>query len=280
MSQFAIAGLQLALKNQDNSFIVASEIEKAKQRFPWLNMVVVGELACFGPNPANALPVPNKTEAMFCELAKKHGIWIIPGSMFELDDGKVYNTMPVISPDGEVVCRYRKIYPFYPYEAGVETGSEFVVFDVPNIGRFGLSICYDMWFPETTRELVSLGAEVIIHPTMTNTLDRDLELSIARTNAAVNQCYFFDVNCAGDLGNGLSTVVSPEGRVLHTAGENSEVIAVEIDLSTVRRTRERGLMGLGQPLKSFRDNTIEYSVYSHQQGTFDELGPLDLPTSK
>ena len=50
--------------------------------------------------------------------------------------------------------------------------------------RAGISICYDMWFPETTRSLVAMGAEVILHPTMTNTIDRDVEQSIARASAA------------------------------------------------------------------------------------------------
>jgi predicted amidohydrolase len=57
-----------------------------------------------------------------------------------------------------------------------------------------------MWFPETTRQLAALGAEVILHPTMTDTIDRDVELPIARANAAMNQCYFFDVNGVGDGG--------------------------------------------------------------------------------
>lgn len=59
----------------------------------------------------------------------------------------------MIDPDGEIVASYRKMFPFRPYEAGVEAGGEFRVFDVPGIGRFGLSIRYDIWFPETSRQL-------------------------------------------------------------------------------------------------------------------------------
>ncbi len=95
----------------------------------------------------------------------------------------VYNTTSVIDPQGEVVRRFRKLFPFRPYERDVAGGSEFCVFDVPAVGRFGVSICYDMWFPETTRTLVAMGAEVILHPTMTDTIDRDVELSIARASA-------------------------------------------------------------------------------------------------
>ena len=61
----------------------------------------------------------------------------------------------MIDPNGNVVGRYRKMFPFQPYENHVEPGTEFLVFDVPDVGRFGVSICYDMWFPETSRTLAS-----------------------------------------------------------------------------------------------------------------------------
>src|SRR5690606_24695809 len=121
-------------------------------------------------------------------------IWLIPGSMFERRGDAVLNTASVISPDGEVVTRYSKMFPFMPYEAGVAAGNEFVIWSVPDVGTFGLSICYDMWFPETTRTLAARGAEVIIHPTMTGTIDRDVEHSIARATAACNQCFVIDIN--------------------------------------------------------------------------------------
>ena len=73
----------------------------------------------------------------------------------------------------------------------------FCVFDVPDVGRFGLSICYDMWFPETTRQLTSQGVEVLLHPVLTGTTDRDAELAIARATAAQFQCYVIDVNGLG-----------------------------------------------------------------------------------
>ena len=68
--------------------------------------------------------------------------------------------------NGEVVGRYDKIFPFYPYETGVTGGDEFLIFDVPDVGRFGITICYDMWFPETSRTLAVQGVEVILHPTL------------------------------------------------------------------------------------------------------------------
>jgi deaminated glutathione amidase len=281
MTHFAVAGIQLELSAQDNLHLVRAELEKLKLRFPWVDMAVLAELSLFGPNTANAQPMPGRVEESLCAMACDLGLWLVPGSLHESDGDRIYNTTPVINPRGEVVARYRKMFPFLPYEKGVTPGNEFVVFDVPNVGRFGVSICYDMWFPETTRTLAWMGAEVIIHPTMTNTIDRDLELAIARTNAAVNQCYFVDVNCAGRLGNGRSIVVGPDGNVIYQAGIGYEVIPVELDLGLVRRSRERGLLGLGQVLKSFRDSTIEFPPYAQGHavsGPLRRLGPLVVPS--
>ncbi|PLW83878.1 carbon-nitrogen hydrolase family protein [Kineobactrum sediminis] len=279
MPRFAIAGLQLELDNRDNLFVIDAEVKKVVARFPWVNMVVIGELATFGPGVQHAQPLPSDIEAHYCRLAAEHGIWLVPGTLFERDGEEVFNTLPVINPAGEVVARYRKMFPFFPYEQGVACGTDFVVFDVPEVGRMGVSICYDGWFPETTRTLAWMGAEVIIHPTMTNTIDRDLELAIARTNAAINQCYFVDINVAGRLGNGRSIVCGPEGNVIHQAGTGYEVITFEADFELVRRTRERGLMGLGQVLKSFRDSPVKFPPYieGHSSPALQQLGKLQVP---
>jgi len=277
---FGIAGLQLAFGAGDNISQLVAEVGRVAKRFPWVKMVVAGELCGYGASQEFAQCMPGGAEEQLCQVAREHGLWLIPGSLYERLDDKVFNTTPVINPQGDVVGRYRKIFPFYPYEKDVAAGSEFLVFDVPDVGRFGISICYDMWFPETTRSLCSMGAEVILHPTMTNTIDRDVELSMVRASAATNQCYVVDVNVAGDLGNGRSVICGPGGEVIYQAGEGHDVMAVEIDLGYLRRCRERGWHGLGQPLKSFRDNPVVYPAYGVARApsdAFSQLGELVLP---
>lgn len=124
-----------------------------------------------------------------------------------------------------------------------------------------------------------MGAEVVLHPSMTNTIDRDVEVCMARASAAANQCYFFDVNLAGPLGNGRSVIAGPGGEVIHQAGEGREIMPIEVDFAYVRRVRESGWHGLGQPLKSFRDGARTYAPYqaSHRSESLDELGPLLKP---
>ena len=213
-------------------------------------------------------------------MAEKYGIWLLPGSVFEKSDGKIFNTATVINPHGEVVTRYRKMFPFYPFEVGVTPGTEYCVFDVPHVGKFGVSICYDMWFPETVRTLAVMGAEVILHPTLTGTIDREIELSIVRAMATVNQCFFFDVNGLDSGGSGLSVVCGPDGRVLYQAGGNEEIFPIELDIERVKRSRELGVLRLGQTLKSFRDHLGIFSIYENgvKHPYLESLGPLIKPT--
>lgn len=280
MSHFAIAGLQLELTAKDNRYLIQKEIEAVKRRFPWIQMVVLGELATYGAGTAAAQSLPGEAENLYCRIAKDNDIWLIPGSILEKEGDKTYNTASVIDPSGKVVARYRKMFPWCPYEKGISAGEDFLVFDVPDVGRFGVSICYDQWFPETSRNLAWLGAEVIICPTMTSTIDRELELCLARSNAIANQCYFFNINVAGALGNGKSIVVGPDGTVLHQAGEVNEVIPIEVDLGHLRRVRERGILGMTQPLKSFRDSTMAFPAYDdgkRNSPALDKLGKLQVP---
>lgn len=279
MSHLAVAGLQLELVVEDNLSLIEQEIDLVKKRFPWIQMVVLPELAIYGPSTEMNIKLPGEVETCLQDSARKNEIWLIPGSLFEQRDGNIFNTAPVINPGGEVVARYRKRYPFLPYEKDVESGDRFVVFDVPGVGRLGVMICYDLWYPEMSRQLAWMGAEAIIVPTLTNTNDRHLELHMAQANAAVNQLYMVNINSAGRMGYGRSIVVGPDGNIVHQASSGREIITMDLDFDHVRRARERGIHGLAQPLKSFRDAGISYPVYQENAGpgAFGELGELKVP---
>ena len=281
MSKIGIAGLQLEAINGDNLDSMEEEIDAACRRFPWLDVVVLGELNAHGADPANAQPMPGPFEERFGAVAQRNGIWLLPGSIMESRQDRIFNTVPVIDPDGRVVARYRKMFPWCPYENDVTPGSEFVVFDVPNVGRLGVSNCYDMWFPETSRTLACMGVEIILHPSLTSTIDRDVEHCMARAAAATNQCYFFDVNVAGPLGVGQSIVAGPGGEVIHKSGKGREIVPLMLDLDYVRDVRERGWHGLGQPLKSYRDSSVRFPQYEsgYRSEALESLGPLAKPRS-
>jgi predicted amidohydrolase len=280
MAYLSMAALQLELCVEDNLSLIEKEIDLVKKRFPWIQLIVLPELCTYGPGTDLAVAMPGEVENCFREAALKNDVWLIPGSIFERSGEDVYNTAPVIDPRGEVIARYRKQYPFLPYEKGVSAGNEHVVFDIPGAGRIGLIICYDMWFPETVRTLTWMGAEAIICPSLTNTVDRKVELAIAQSNAATNQVYFLNLNSAGRLAVGQTIFAGPDGQIIHQAGTGREIITVEMDFEHVRRVRERGMYGLCQTLKSFRDHPVEFPPYLNAMadpGAFAELGPLEVP---
>jgi len=281
MKPFSIAGIQMPVSaSHSNIPLMKHKIDVVMSVYPWIEMIMLSELCAFGPLTHNAHEFPSAAEAEFQALAKKHKIWLIPGSMFQKKGDKIFNTASVINPEGEVVGRYDKMFPFYPYEVGVTGGDEFLFFDVPEVGRFGLSICYDMWFPETSRTLAVNGCDVILHPTLTGTIDRDVELALVQATAATNQCYIFDINGLGDGGTGRSIVCGPDGRVIYQASTGPELIPIEIDMDRVSRSREYGLLRLGQPLKSFRDRNVQFDIYEQgrQHPALDALGELKKPT--
>ena len=280
MSTFAIAALQLALEQKDNLSEIADEVRRLKRRFPWVRMVLIGELAAYGADLTKAQPMPGPTEGFFADLAKETEFWLIPGSLYEQRGAEIYNTSPVIDPSGKVIARYSKMYPFTPYERGMSrraisrwcsTCRARDASASPSATTCGLR--------KRRARCAWMGAEVILHPSMTNTIDRDVELSIARASAATNQCYFLDINVAGKLGYGRSIVAGPGGEVIHQCGDGREIVPVEIDFTYVRRVRETGWHGLGQPLKSFRDGGREFAPYDAQQRSesLDRLGPLVRP---
>ncbi|MCA9311328.1 MAG: carbon-nitrogen hydrolase family protein, partial [Phycisphaerales bacterium] len=147
MHPFAVAGIQMHLGMNNNVDNMRQRLGVLMHIYPWVQMVMFSELAAHGPAPDTAQPTGGDFEQAFQEMARRHKVWLVPGSLFEKRDGKIYNMTPVIDPNGEVVARYRKIFPFAPYEPATTPGDEICVFEVPEVGKFGVSICYDIWFP-------------------------------------------------------------------------------------------------------------------------------------
>ncbi|MEX1078355.1 MAG: carbon-nitrogen hydrolase family protein [Homoserinimonas sp.] len=198
------------------------------------------------------------------EIARDAGVWLIPGSICEKGDGDdYYNTVLAFSPDGELVASYRKVFVWRPHEF-FALGDRFVVFDIPGAGRVGLSNCYDAWFPEVTRHLAWMGADVVVNVVMTTTPDRPQELVLAQANSIVNQTFTVSVNRAGPVGMGGSLIVGPEGAVLEQdLSANRAVLAHALDLGEVSRVRETGTMGTNRMWSQFTeaDAPLELPLY-------------------
>lgn len=193
-----------------------------------------------------AVEIPGSLTVRLGEIARASGLWLVPGSVYErAEGGGAHNTAIVVSPGGELVTTYRKVFAWEPHERSVP-GSGFATFDIPEAGRVGLAICYDASFPETFRQLAWLGAEVVLHMSLTTTSDRAAELVMARANAIFNQLYVVSLNAAAPAGLGRSLVVDPEGIVRVQAGSGEELITDVLDLDAVTRVREFGLAGVSR----------------------------------
>lgn len=289
---FGIATVQMQVVPWNQEDTVARMEQRlcyVRRTFPSVSLVCFSELCAHGVDSVNPLPaghtwdgdaeaIPGPLTERFAEMACRYRVWLQPGSIYERAGDAVYNTALVFSPEGELVARYRKLFPWRPWEE-TASGDEFCVFDIPDVGCFGLCICYDAWFPEVVRTLAWMGAEVILHPNLTSTSDRETELVIERANAIFNQCYMVTTNVTSPAGFGRSLIVDPNGRVLHQAGSGEEILTEILDLDLVRRVREFGTLGVNQHLKQMRDFNGEFPIYTQgirNGDIFKNLGPLRL----
>jgi predicted amidohydrolase len=259
----------------------ADEVKAALETKPDSKLVVFPELHLFG----DGTPDRQRTEALqdsaeplggprvkeLKELAADLGIWLVPGSVCERGpEGQLFNTQPVLSPEGELAGYYRKIFPWRPFEP-YDPGDRFTTVDLAGIGRVGLNICYDAWYPEVSRQLAWMGAEVILNVVKTTTPDRRQELVLAKANAIVNQVFVVSVNCAGPTGQGKSIIVDPEGNTITEAdGDAPVLLTADLDLAAVGHVRTHGTENLNRPWSQFRDGeaAVELPVY---QGRINPL---------
>jgi len=141
-----------------------------------------------------------------------------PGSIERGGGDAVYNTALVFSPDGHLVARYRKLFPWRPFEASTPGDAPPTVFEIAGVGRFGAMTCYDGWFPEVARSITVAGREAILHPTLTTTPDRQQELVLDRANAIANQLYVVNVKpCRASVAAPRSAW-DPKGRSSSSSG--------------------------------------------------------------
>ncbi len=193
------------------------------------DLVVLGETITYVglgkkfTDVAEAIPGPS-TE-YFCTLAKKHNIHIVVG-LVERDGHLIYNVAVLIGPDGRIIGVYRKVcLPRGEVDAGLAPGRSFPVFET-KLGKIGMMVCYDGFFPEPARELTKAGAEIIAWPVWgCNPL-------LASARACENHVYlvsstFTDISADWTL----TAVYGHDGKTLARAEKWGSVAIAEIDLS-------------------------------------------------
>jgi predicted amidohydrolase len=207
-----------------------------------------------------AEPIPGPHTQALSDIASKHGIILIGGSIFEASaSGKYFNTASIFGPDGALLGTYRKTHiphdpDFYEqdYFASGDTGIR--VIDTP-LGKICVLICYDQWFPEAARIAALQGAELIVYPTAIGTADNvpPVDPAIPEDwegmwraaqvgHAAANNVYTAAVNRVGTEEKmhffGGSFVADPGGRVVVKADDSEKVALATCDLSYVKKMQE------------------------------------------
>lgn len=202
-----------------------------------------------------AEPIDGPRMARIEAIARETGMWISAGSVPESDGDRVFNTSALVAPDRGVVATYRKIHLFDveppdgpPFrESSVFAAGDEVVSAATPFGRIGLTVCFDLRFPEIYRMLVASGAEVVLVPSMfRERTGRDHWEVLLRARAIEDQVVVIAAAQWGPWGSeraqrtayGHSMIVDPWGRVLAEAPDGVGVTFCDVDLDEVRRVRE------------------------------------------
>jgi predicted amidohydrolase len=203
---------------------------------------------------ANAETIPGEVTERLGEKAQEYSMYVHGGSMFEVadEDEKVYNTTVVFNRDGELQATYRKIHLF-----DVEIGDEVVTQESAYVNSgdsltvvetdfvpVGLSICYDLRFPELFSTLSQRGAEVIVLPAaFTLYTGKDHWETLLQARAIENQVYIIAPGQIGDKPSSVATygrslVVDPWGNVVSKASDTNCVVTADLDFDYLASVRQ------------------------------------------
>ncbi|GAM28536.1 hypothetical protein SAMD00019534_117120, partial [Acytostelium subglobosum LB1] len=256
-SSYKFAGIQLMVGENKESNIKAAlkSIEEAAGN--GANIVCLPE--CFNCPYSTAVfkeyaeQYGGPTTTMLRDAAARLKIWLIGGSIPERgDDGKIYNSSFIFSPNGELVGKHRKVHLFdinvpgkitFKESETLSSGNTPTVIDLGNDFKIGVGICYDIRFPELAMIYAKRGCKMLIYPGAFNmtTGPAHWEL-LQRARAVDNQLYVAAVSPARNPNSkyiawGHSTVVAPWGDIVTTTEHEETIVYADIDLGKVQEMR-------------------------------------------
>ena len=207
------------------------------------------------PVQAAAQPIGGSITQALCEMAREHGVWLLGGTFAEAipQDERVFNTSLLIDPLGEIAACYRKIHLFdvdlsdsgggvFRESDTFRPGEEIAVAETP-FGGIGMSICYDLRFPELYREMALRDANFLCVPSaFAPQTGKDHWEVLLRARAIENQAFVVaPAQCGRHSPDresyGRALVVDPWGLVLAQAADKPCVVVVDCDLGEIERVR-------------------------------------------
>jgi predicted amidohydrolase len=194
----------------------------------------------------------SKTLKAIKESAKELNLYIVAGSIPELEDDNLYNSSFIFDRDGEIIASHRKMHLFDIDIAGkinfkesetLSAGNQITVVDT-ELCKIGVAICYDIRFPELLRLMALKGAELIVIPGAFNMTTGPAHWeTLIRSRAIDNQLYVAAVSPARNeelsyVAYGNSMVADPWGEIVARAGEKEEIVYADIKLSKIKEVRK------------------------------------------
>ena len=258
MDRFTVAAIQMHSGDDKESNLAKAEtlINVALEK--GARFVVLPEYFNFCGDPQvhkqHAEPIPGSTANLLCAKARKYQVYILGGSIAEKINGtdKFFNTSLLINPSGEIIAKYRKIHLFDAEvdkevvikESDVVEPGDKIVLAETKYGMVGLTICYDLRFPELYRELAVRGAKIIfVAASFMMITGKDHWEPLLRARAIENQVFIVAADEIGPLSGttllryGKSMIIDPWGTVLSQAPDAEGVITAELDFDYMYKVR-------------------------------------------
>jgi predicted amidohydrolase len=224
---------------------VAGQVAEAARRGS--DLVVLPELWSSGYDLVRARDYASPTDAgafaQMANLAREHQVFLIGSSLATLEDG-IGNTAVLFNNEGEPVSQYTKVHLFGPMEEDryLSAGSRLVIAGTP-WWAMGISICYDLRFPEMFRVYALAGCKLIVVMAQWPSVRHQHWETLLRARAIENQCFFAACNRVGTSGStrfaGGSCVLGPSGESLATGGDGPELVTAEIDFDRMKEVRNQ-----------------------------------------
>lgn len=254
MMKVAVVQLNVSEHKEENIEKALRMIDEAAEK--GANVVLLPEYVDYMDEAhrivEKAEPIPGPLSELFSQKAKEHGVYLNCGSIHEkIDDQYAYNTSLLFDPNGEIIGKYRKVHLYDAQfkdrftsqeSATIQPGNELVTVETEH-GKFGMTICYDVRFPELYRSLALQGAQLIFAPAAFPHYTGSMYWeALLRARAVENQLY---IVAAGQFGvskmntfYGNSLIIDPWGTVVAKAPQREGVTIQEIDLSLVDEVRQ------------------------------------------
>lgn len=245
-----VAVVQLGINDVESKQERLRRVEEIIDSLKGMDLIVLPELwnigfFSFDKYYTESETLNGETMSRLVSKAAQVNSYIFTGSIVEHSNDKYYNTCAMINRQGEIIGSYRKMHLFGLGSAEsklLSPGEETVVINT-EFGKIGLSICYDLRFPELFRRLIDQGAEVILNCSAWPYPRVEHWSILNRARAIENQCYFISCGCAGsNNGNALigrSMIIDPWGTIVNSGAEKETILKSEIYPENIKNIRDK-----------------------------------------